>query len=49
VALSNPHDPGMYMMKWHLNLFRGRNMLVVVVGLDLGDSEVQNPTKVIEA
>ncbi len=21
VALSNPHDPGMYMIKWHLNLF----------------------------
>ncbi len=21
VTLSDPHDPGMYMMKWHLNLF----------------------------
>jgi len=29
--------------------FKPTNMLVVVVGLDLGDSEVQNPTKVIEA
>jgi hypothetical protein len=33
VALSNPHDPGMYLMKWHLNLFMTKKHLSSCGGL----------------